>query len=431
MRQSQRVIFLSALAGLLLLSPLAAQAQDDSARAAKDAQAEQKMGKDEADSVEKSVKMVTDKAMIARVAAIGARLAAVANNQHVPAGYGNSYVAKFDYTYKIIDDKEVNAFSIPGGHIFIYKGMMDLIKTDDELAGVLGHETAHAAHHHVIALTHQESKMSTEAMLGYIAAILSHSADAMNAAAFGGYLQQAQLNNQYGEAAEEDADHAGMIYMQRAGFNPVGMLTMLQRLKDLEDRSPTVELGFLRDHPLSADRVVAAKAELSSLGVTVNEANLRAASGSLRVALLPDSSAADPAKPLRLIVGDQTVCVLAGDSRPEAQSAADALNKLLNQNLQLYEVKSEGNALVVRGQTLLQVSPADVAAASAAPLLPDSESSMPSGSEKPRATAVVSAPPDAVPVASLPKTPEGMASDAAHAIQRALWQQTVRGVGGS
>ncbi len=380
--------FVAMLLSLLSISLATSPARaTDQTPDQKEQQREEKEGKEAADDIAKHAKFSTDKALIDRVSSIGAKIAAIADQTKVPAGFGNSQVYPFKYTYTIIDEKEVNAFSLPGGHIYIYKGLLDLLTSDDEIAGVLGHETAHAAHHHVSMLEHEQEKMTSQLALGALVAVLAHVPvqDIGNLAQGAEYTQQAILNNHFSESAEEDADHTGMIFMQKAGYDPVGMLALLQRLKAVEDRSPDIELGFLRDHPLTSDRLIAARAELKVLGVNVNPAALRRASGSMI------ASVADAGKFSVVTIGKNTIFQTDIANHDQAAAAAAALNKLLDSNLQLYEVKADGPTLIARGQPLYQFTEADEKAAAVTPT----------------------------------PTPDALALSAATTIRTLLWSETV------
>jgi predicted Zn-dependent protease len=353
---------------------------------------EVKLGRAAADEIAKAAKFSQDKALVARVQAIGAKIAAVADVTQVKAGFGNDTVMPYHYTYHVIDSKEVNAFSLPGGFIYIYKGMLDLITSDDELAGVLGHETSHAAHHHVSTLDHEANKMSNAMLLAVVAALVGHVNPGDIASIYGGasYGMQGVLNNTFSEHAEEDADHTGMIFMQKAGYNPVGMLTMLERLENQEKMSPDVDLGFLQDHPLTPDRVAAAKAELTSLGVTLDPETIRQADDSLPVLVSPETKPAG--KTVTISVSGNPVVTLTDANRPEAVAAAKELDELLNRNLMDYEVKAEGSSLIAHNQTLLTITDADAA------------------------------------VQTPPSTPEAVALDARHKLALVIYAQETLGV---
>ena len=128
----------------------------------------------------------------------------------------------FTWHFYIIKDKDVNAFSLPGGYVYVNSGLLNFVRTDDELAGVLAHEITHAAHHHVAPLSHEQSKMTTEMAIGFLAALLAHvpAQDIANLYQGASYTQMGILNNSYSEAAERDADHGGAIYHVESRLQP-------------------------------------------------------------------------------------------------------------------------------------------------------------------------------------------------------------------
>ena len=349
---------------LLALSALALAPQSlpaaPSALSAKDKrqmQDEQKQGQQVADQVAKQAKFVTDKAQLDRVNAIGQRLAAVANSGPYPAQFGNDHTYPFTWTFHVIKDKDVNAFSLPGGYVYVNSGLMNMVKSDDELAGVLAHEITHAAHHHIAAISREQSKMNAEMALGIIAALLAHVSpqDIGNLSSGAQYAQLGLLNNKYSQAAEQDADHGGTLLMERAGFNPVGMLTFMQRLAEQERRSPNVELGILRDHPFTTQRLALITTELSQMHVPVTPRAVRLVSGAARVTVKPLGSVRE------LDFGSQSLATLADPDGDRAALAASRLNALLDQGLQLYQVKAVSSALVANDRAVLSFTPADAA----------------------------------------------------------------------
>ncbi len=356
-----------ATAALLALGGAAPRAQADlpalSDRDKRQAADESKQGADISAQIAKTAKFDTDPADVERVNRIGQRLAAVADTTVVPFdpkthGFGNERVYPFTWHFFIIKDKDVNAFSLPGGYVYVNSGLLKFVRSDDELAGVLGHEITHAAHHHVQALSHEQSKMNTQMAIGMIAAVLAHvpPQDIANLYQGASYSQMGILNNKYSEAAEQDADHGGAIIMSRAGFNPVGMLTFMQRLAEQEQLSPTVELGILRDHPYTSDRVTAITAELHQMDVPITPKEVRMVTGGPKVSVVPG-----PAATAQILFGGQTLATVADPQGGRAASAAGALNELLDSGLQLYQVKADGSDLVVADRTILTFTPADAA----------------------------------------------------------------------
>jgi predicted Zn-dependent protease len=351
-----------------------------------------KMGSEAETEIAQKSKFVTDPAVVARITGIEARLGEIADKEQVPAGFGNDKVYNFKYRIKVIDQKDINAFSLPGGAIYIYKGLLDILQTDDEIAAVLAHETAHAAHHHVPQLMHEESKMGTQMALGILVALIAKvPSDTIGSLATGAqYAQMAVLNNHFSEKAEQDADHTGMIYMMRAGYNPLGMLSLLHRLQDVEDRSPTIDLGFLQDHPLTTERLAAANNEVELLGFKPDPGMLWKVSGAMKTRVTNVTSNGMAA--LRISFGRRQVALVSPMARDEGALAATALDHLLSINGQIYQVQSSGDSVYVAGKPILTFTAADLA------------------------------------VQPVPTTTAEMAKVSAETIKDALWEVNVRGI---
>lgn len=317
-----------------------------------------KQGQDAVAEIAKSGKIVKDKDVNDRVDKIGQRLAAVVNSTQMPAGYGNDRVFPFAWHFHIIDDKEVNAFSLPGGQVYINSGLLKVVRSDDELAGVLGHEMTHSAHHHIQSLSHEQSKMSTAMMAGLLAAIIAHvpARDIGNLAAGAQYTQLGIMNTKYSQAAERDADHGGTILVAKAGFNPVGMMTFMQRLGDFENARPEVTLGILQDHPEAADRVSAITAELAEMHVPVTIRAIRS------VTAAPHAVAhQDPAGGIDIEFNHHVLPTLADPDGNRVPAILTKFNTSLDTGLQLYQVEASGSQVLLSDQPLITFSPADAA----------------------------------------------------------------------
>ena len=158
------------------------------------------------------------------------------------------------YSVKLIDSKEVNAFALPGGPIYFYKGLVDLTGSDDELASVLGHEATH------VVKRHTAKQISDAQAKGLIAQLALGRASSVlqTAASFG--LQVDQLH--YSRDDESEADKNGFKYLTEAGYTPDAMATMFQKLQ-------TKETGggggpeWLQDHPLTKKRIADAQKRAS------------------------------------------------------------------------------------------------------------------------------------------------------------------------
>ncbi len=322
---------------------------------------EVKLGRENADANNKAVKLITDPAIVNRVRAIGFRLACVANKLSVPALYGDSTLKVFPYTYNVVDDSDVNAYSLPGGFIYVDSGLLKFVKSDDELAGVLAHETAHAAHHHMIHLLKEQNKLQP-ALAALLVGLITTKSSASD---LGNWLMASQLYltakmNSYSVRAEEDADHTAVYYMRAAGFNPVGILTFMERLARQEITQPQVQWGIYRTHPPSTARAEALINELNQLHIPIDR---RAVDPSLRADTIMTTINKAPAAEIQMY--GTTIATLANDGSETAQQRADRicniLNELFDQGLLLSDVRatSDHTGVLARNELLITFNAED------------------------------------------------------------------------
>ena len=318
---------------------------------------EVKQGEDAAKEIAKQLKLSTDSAVSDRVNKIGQRLATVVNATHYPAQYGNDRVYPFAWHFHVVEDKQINAFSLPGGQVYVNTGLLKDVRSDDELAGVLSHEMTHSAHHHIQSLSHEQSKMNTEMMAGLLAAILAHvpGRDLGNLAQGAQYAQTGIMNIKYSQQAERDADHGGTILMQKAGYDPVAMLTFMQRLGDFENAGPKVDLGIFRDHPETAERVGLISQELQAMNVPVTVSAVRKVTNAPHASCHPAASGGQDI----LFVG-RTLPTLSDPDLNRAKTIVAKFNTLLDGGLQMYQVSVSGSQVLVSDRPLITMTAADV-----------------------------------------------------------------------
>jgi predicted Zn-dependent protease len=177
------------------------------------------------------------------------------------------------FYYFVMKDPVINAFAMPGGFIAINSGLILATNNENELAGVMAHETAHVTQRHLVRGLIDQSHaglMSTAAMLAAIllgATAGRGSPDAMEGAilATQGAAIQHQIN--YTRANEFEADRIGIGTMASAGYDPLGMASFFQTLdRNSPDPSRVKALEFLIDHPLSAERVAEARNRAEQIG---------------------------------------------------------------------------------------------------------------------------------------------------------------------
>lgn len=313
-----------------------------------------KIGREAHEEMLKSgMKLISDPKLVDRVNAIGVRLAAVANKTVIPATYGTENRTPYTYRFHVVDDKDVNAFALPGGWLYVNKGLLEYVQSDDELAGVLAHEVIHAAHHHILKLQKEQDKLNTQLAIGAIAAILAKvpASDTGNLVT-GLQLVALQKVNGYSQQAERDADGAGFELTRLAGFNPVGALTFMERLARDQRNRPEVDLGIFRTHPPEKQRVAALKGKLDAASITINR---RQTTNQLRVSVLP----AKNQTVIQELQLDGRV-VLSSTDKDYLNQVATTLNKLLDSPTELFDVTRNGSTVLIRGTILFTVRSNDV-----------------------------------------------------------------------
>jgi Zn-dependent protease with chaperone function len=172
--------------------------------------------------------------------------------------------AKYPYQIKAVNAAEVNAFALPGGPMYVYRGLLETARSEGELAGVLAHEMSHVALRHG---THQASKAYlAQSGLGILGGLLGKSAGTSNVVnAIGG----AGLNVVFLKFSRDDeyqADQVGAQIMARAGYDPLAMASLFELLRSQQSSNPSKVEQFLSDHPSSADREARIRQQAAALG---------------------------------------------------------------------------------------------------------------------------------------------------------------------
>ncbi len=210
----------------------------------------------------------TDPSIVAYVKQVGQKLASVSDR-------------KLPYEFNIINDSTPNAWALPGGKIVINRGLLVELKSEAELAAVLGHEIVHAA------ARHGAKGMERGLLLqGAIMAVgIASQNSEYSQLAIGGAGMAAQLINQkYGRDAELEADAYGMRYMARAGYDPSAAIGLQETFVRLSaGRNQNWLEGLFASHPPSQERVAANRITATQLpqGGTIGEARYRKKMASL------------------------------------------------------------------------------------------------------------------------------------------------------
>jgi len=156
---------------------------------------------------------------------------------------------EFPYQFSVVQEPQLNAFSVPGGYIYLHSWLILRVSSEDELAGVLGHEIAHVQGHHAVRQQQDTGWTSYAGLAAMALAIINPAlaAGASSAAAM------TQLKNQ--RRLEEEADYRGLQYLKQAGFDPYGMPQFFKKMWNEERLNAANVPPYFRSHPLSEERL--------------------------------------------------------------------------------------------------------------------------------------------------------------------------------
>ncbi len=212
-------------------------------------------GKQAAVQVEREMGILRDPKLTAYVQQIGARMAKLSPRQDVK------------YQFAIADMPEANAFALPGGYVYVSRGLLALANDEDELAGVIGHEIGHVAARHSAQRETRQVGVGILSVLGAIAAGVVGGGQAAQAASQLGQVAGAGYVASYSRDQERQADDVGQKLAAAGGWDPDGLADFLVTL-DREGKARTGKARqptFLDTHPQPGERSVAARERAPTL----------------------------------------------------------------------------------------------------------------------------------------------------------------------
>ena len=170
----------------------------------------------------------------------------------------------FNYSFYLINDDTFNAFASPGSNIFIHRGLITALSSTDELAGILGHEIAHAASRHVSQSIDRSKLVSIGSMAGVLAGVLIGSAgggDASQALTVGSMAAGQSAMLAYTRENETEADQKAFLLLKQTCYSPAGLLEGLNKMRDADFRGIEGIPDYFKTHPGTGSRI----AHLASL----------------------------------------------------------------------------------------------------------------------------------------------------------------------
>ncbi len=169
-----------------------------------------------------------------------------------------SHRPTIQYHYMVLDKPFINAFALPGGYVYITRGLLAHLNSEAELAGVLGHETGHITARHGVKRL-QKAMASQFILVGV--AIATESGGLVQGSSI---LLTAALQT-YSRRDEHQADELGNLYAFEAGYSPKESMGFLKTLKKMDKETPSAVEVIFRTHPLTEDRIERAEAQSREL----------------------------------------------------------------------------------------------------------------------------------------------------------------------
>jgi predicted Zn-dependent protease len=209
------------------------------------------LGKESASAVEKKMKVLDSPELQAYIATVGKKLTSSAD------------AGEFPYSFKVVEDKSINAFALPGGPMYIHTGLIAAADNESQMVGVMAHEVSH------VALRHGTNQASKQQMLQLPAMLVGQ---ATGSGGLLGTLSQLGINLgansvllKFSRGAETEADLLGSRLMYAAGYNPIELANFFRKLEaEGGNQNKLVEM-FMSSHPNPGNRVQAVQKEAKSL----------------------------------------------------------------------------------------------------------------------------------------------------------------------
>jgi beta-barrel assembly-enhancing protease len=196
--------------------------------------------------IARQLPLVEDRAALAYVNAVGQRIVR------------QTELAQLPWRFHIVAGKDVNAFNIPGGHVYVNSGLISTAGDVSEFAAVLAHEISHGVSRH------GTEQLSRAYGINALGSVLLGQNPKMYEQILAQVLAQGSMAR-FSRSAENEADRLGVRYMYEAGYDPNGMVKMFRRLLEQRRRQPSSVERFFSTHPLTEDRITSVQRDISAL----------------------------------------------------------------------------------------------------------------------------------------------------------------------
>ncbi|MFA0741347.1 MAG: hypothetical protein DFNUSKGM_001457 [Candidatus Fervidibacter sacchari] len=249
--------------------------------------------------------------------------------------------------------------------MYVTTGLLKLAESEHELAAVIAHEIAHNTRLHAIRMIRKESQLSIPVLLAMLAAVFVRGEATMQAVQIVSQVVQVLMLG-YSRDMEREADEAAFSYLQKAGYNPIGLLTFFEKLARLEKQStpPQFLPGYWTTHPALEERISAVKQWLTAAGLPINR---RPVTKALQVEV--KEIEVNGAKLAAVLLNGEELCRFAPIDKQSAleraQEVARKLDEALEAGAQAFDfqtkVTPEGVTILVSFRPLWVLTAADIA----------------------------------------------------------------------
>ena len=219
----------SLFAGLILLLTACSVSQDE----------ETAIGRQNADQINAQLPIVTDPAVSSYLQSLGESIAKTTSRSDL------------DWHFYVINTKQVNAFALPGGYVYVNRGLIETADRLDELTGTLGHEIGHVIQRHSVKQMQDTKKANAGVAVVCTLTNICNSGLTQVAVQVGGtafFAKHSRLD-------ELQADSEGVVNVTRAGYDPEGIPALFEVLLNERRYQPTKVEGWFASHPLEEDRI--------------------------------------------------------------------------------------------------------------------------------------------------------------------------------
>ena len=210
---------------------------------------ERQIGASEAAQIDSQMPLIRDTAIDRFVRDLGQSMASRTSR------------ADLDWHFAVVNSPEVNAFALPGGFVYVNRGVIEQADRLDELAGIMGHEIGHVVRRHSVAQIEQTGRQGVGVLLLCTLTSACRTIAGRAAIRIGADAKSAH----YSQKDEAQADSEGVVNTMRAGIDPEGVPSFFQKLLDQRAQEPTALEAFFSTHPTDQARVAATRQQIAAL----------------------------------------------------------------------------------------------------------------------------------------------------------------------